>query len=125
MNSNLSKETKECQVQLEKEALAQEHNLERIKTQFINEKTQFHQDLQSIKKENLELKEMCKSWESATKKQQKLYLNKVNQLKIQIKDFNSQLQNKELDHLKTRDQLEELRNKQSNFLQFLQSEVAL
>jgi hypothetical protein len=90
MNSNMQSETENFKDQLEKERAAYQHNIERLKNQWVNERVEMTQQVGDVARDNAQMAETCKQWEDASTKQQKLYLAKVNQLKIKLKEQESE-----------------------------------
>jgi predicted RNase H-like nuclease (RuvC/YqgF family) len=109
---------------LHKEKEAYDHQMERIKTQFMQERMQYKDALKDYSNEICILKEKNDKIKETMDLQKDAYLSKVHDLKKIIKKLES-----ESDSLKNAkdsqaSELQEIKNKQSTFFQFLQTELA-
>lgn len=91
--SNAMQELNTLKDQLLKEREAHQHHFEHLKSQIQIERMEFKQKIADLLRENTESQESCKQWEEALEKHQKLYLEKVNQLKLKIRDQKKESEN--------------------------------
>jgi hypothetical protein len=109
---------------LHKEKEAYDHQIERIKSQFMQERMQYKDALKDYSNEICKLKEKNDKLKITMELQKDAYLSKAHDLKKKNKKLETE--SVLLKNLadSTASELKELENKQSNFFQFLQNELA-
>ena len=107
-----------------KEKEAFDHQMERIKSQFMQERMQYKDALKDYSNEIFVLKDKNEKIKDTMELQKNAYLSKVNDLKKKMKKIEIEseaLRNINESHVT---ELQEIKSKQSNFFQFLQTELA-